>query len=68
MKHCKQIKNPVAECYALLFGMTYVYGSYVFRALDWLGEKLVYLIDHSDFFAGVVLAFAAMAFWELLTR
>lgn len=68
MKHYKQTKNPITECYALLFAVFFVYGGYLLRALDWLGEKLVYLIDHSDFFAGVVLTFAAMAFWELLTR
>lgn len=54
--------------YCIAYGMAYEYGKAVFNTLDWIGKKLVYLIDHSDFFAGVVWTLAVMTAWEVLTR
>ena len=54
--------------YCVAYGMAYEYGKAVFNTLDWIGKKLVYLIDHSDFFAGVVWTLAVMTAWEVLTR
>ena len=54
--------------YCMAYGMAYEYGKAVFNMLDWIGKNLVYLIDHSDFFAGVVWTLAVMTAWEVLTR
>jgi hypothetical protein len=54
--------------YCVAYGMAYEYSKAVFNTLDWIGKKLVYLIDHSDFFAGVVWTLAVMTAWEVLTR
>lgn len=54
--------------YCMAYGMAYEYGKAVFNTLDWIGKKLVYLIDHSDFFAGVVWTLAVVTAWEVLTR
>ena len=54
--------------YCIAYGMAYEYGKAVFDMLDWIGKNLVYLIDHSDFFAGVVWTLAVMTAWEVLTR
>lgn len=40
--------------YCMAYGMAYVYGKCVWNAIDRFGEKLEYLIDNSNFFAGVV--------------
>lgn len=40
--------------YCVAYGMAYVYGKCVWNAIDRFGEKLEYLIDNSNFFAGVV--------------
>ena len=69
MKNYKPTKhNVLHSVYCMAYGMAYEYGKAVFNAMDWLGEKLVWLIDHSDFFAGVVWTYAVLTAWELLTR
>ena len=45
--------------YCMAYGMAYVYGKAVWNALDRFGEKLQYLIDNSNFFAGLVWGLAA---------
>lgn len=69
MKHYKPTKHGIAHnIYCMAYGMAYEYGKAVFNMLDWIGKKLVYLIDHSDFFAGVVWTLAVMTAWKVLTR
>lgn len=62
-------QTGVAEkCWCMAYAMAYVYGKAILKGLDWLGQKLVDLIDHSDFFAGMVWAYTVMTVWELLTK
>ena len=69
MKNYKPTSHSVLHsAYCMIYAMCYVYGKVVFDGLDWCGKKLVYLIDHSDFFAGVVWTYTAMTIWELLTK
>lgn len=60
--------KTLVNVYAFFMGCIMVYGRAVVNALDKLGEKLVSLIDHSDFFAGVVWTYAVLTAWELLTK
>ena len=60
--------KTLVNVYAFLWACGYVYGKQIVKVFDWLGRKLVYLIDHSDFFAGCVWTYAIMTFWELITR
>ena len=60
--------KTLVNVYAFFMGCLMVYGQALVNALDKLGEKLVGLIDHSDFFAGVVWAYAILTAWELLTK
>ena len=55
-------------CWCMVYGMAYVYGRAIFNGLDWFGQKLVDLIDHSDFFAGAVWTLAIMSMWEMLAK
>lgn len=67
----KSVRKPtgIAEkCWCMLYGMAWVYGREVFKGLDWLGQKLVDLCDHSDFFAGAVWTYTILTAWELLTK
>lgn len=67
--HRKRHGTGVAiTAWAFLYACTYVYGKCVIKGLDWFGEKLVHLIDHSDFFAGCVWTYVVMTAWELITR
>ena len=69
MKHYKPTHHSFFHnAYCMAYGMAYEYGKAVWNALDWCGEKLVWLIDHSDFFAGVVVTYTVMTAWELLTK
>ncbi len=69
MKHYRKTKrNPMIDVYAYLFAVMFVVGERIFRCMDWFGQKLVYLIDHSDFFAGCVVTYTVITAWELLTR
>ena len=69
MKHYKRVKkNRIADVYAYIYAVLFVYGKCVWNALDWMGKKLVDLIDHSDFFAGCLWTYAIMTMWEMLTR
>ena len=69
MKHYKPTQHSIAHSvYCMAYGMAYVYGKPMLNTLDWIGKKLVYLIDHSDFFAGVVWTLAVMTAWEVLTK
>ena len=52
----------------MVYGMAYVYGRAIFNGLDWFGQKMVDLIDHSDFFAGAVWTLAIMSMWEMLAK
>ena len=52
--HKRHGTGTIVNAWAMIYGMTYVYGKAIGNTLDWFGEKLVYLIDHSDFFAGAV--------------
>lgn len=54
--------------WAFLYACLYVYGTAIGKALDWFGKKLVDLIDHSDFFAGIITTAAVISIWELLTK
>ena len=69
MKHYRKTnRKPLVELYAYVFAIMYLVGSKVFNVLDWIGNKLVYLIDNSDFFAGCVWTYVVLSAWELLTR
>ena len=69
MKHYKPTPHNVFHnAYCMTYGIAWVCGREVVKALDWFGRKLVHLIDHSDFFAGVVVTYAVMTAWELLTK
>ena len=69
MKHYRKTnRNLLVEIYAFVYAVMYLVGGQVFRALDWMGNKMVYLIDHSDFFAGCVATAAVMTIWEMITR
>ena len=57
--------KTLVNIYAFFMGCLMVYGKVV---LDALGRKLVDLIDHSDFFAGVVWTYAILTAWDLLTK
>lgn len=67
----KGVRNPTSfskKCWCMVYGMAYVYGRAIFNGLDWFGQKLVDLIDHSDFFAGAVWTLAIMSMWEMLAK
>ncbi len=69
MKCYKATEHSVVHnVYAFLWACGYVYGKEVLKGLDWFGQKLVDLIDNSDFFAGAVWTFAQMTMWEMLTK
>lgn len=56
------------KCWCMVYGIGFLYGRAILKALDWFGQKLVDLIDHSDFFAGAVWTFAIMTIWEMLAK
>ena len=60
--------KALVNVYAFVMGCLMVYGRVVLDGLDALGKKLVDLIDHSDFFAGVVWTYAVLTAWDLLTK
>ena len=60
--------KTLVNVYAFFMGCIMVYGKVVLDGLDWFGQKLVNLIDHSDFFAGVVWTYAILTAWDLLTK
>lgn len=60
--------KTLVNVYAFFMGCLMVYGQALVNVADKLGEKLVNLIDHSDFFAGVVWTYAILTAWELLTK
>ena len=60
--------KALVNVYAFFMGCVMVYGKVVLDLLDEMGKKLVNLIDHSDFFAGVVWTYALMTMWELITK
>lgn len=60
--------KALVNVYAFLMGCIMVYGKVVVGGLDRLGAKLVDLIDHSDFFAGVAWTYAVLTAWDLLTK
>ena len=69
VKHYKATEHSlVHNAYAFLWACGYVYGKEIVKGLDWFGRKLVGLIDHSDFFAGVIWTYVVMTAWDLLTR
>ena len=62
-------KTGIAEkCWCMVYAMAWVYGRGILKGMDWLGQKLVDLIDHSDFFAGMVWTYTIMTIWELLAK
>lgn len=52
--HKRHGTGTIVNAWAMIYGMAYVYGKCVWNAIDRFGEKLEYLIDNSNFFAGVV--------------
>ena len=56
------------NAYCMAYGMAWVCGREAVKVLDWVGRKVVYLIDHSDFFAGCVITAAVISLWEVLTK
>ena len=69
MKYYKPTQHSIFHnAYCMGYGIAWVCGREVVKALDWFGRKLVHLIDHSDFFTGVVVTYAVMTAWELLTK
>ena len=69
MKYYMPTKHSLFHnAYTFLWACGYVYGREVLKGMDWLGNRLIYLIDNSSFFAGVVWTYAVMTAWELLTR
>ena len=67
-RHKRHGEGVLINAWALLWACGYVYGKAIFNGLDWMGKKLVHLIDHSDFFAGCIWTYAVMTAWELITR
>lgn len=65
---CRTKTNALEKAWCLLYGMCLVYGKAALNALDWMGAKLVDLIDHNDFFAGSVWTLAAVLILEILTK
>ena len=69
MKYYKLTQhNVLHSIYCMIYACAYVYGKVIFDGLDWFGKKLVDLIDHSDFFAGIITTVAVISIWELLTK
>ena len=66
--HRRHGTGVIVNAWAILWACGYVYGKAIVNALDWLGQKLVDLIDHSDFFAGMVWTYTIMTVWELLAK
>lgn len=67
----KSVRKPTGTaetCWCMVYGMAYVYINAILNGLDWFGQKLVDLIDHSDFFAGAVWTLAIMSMWEMLAK
>lgn len=60
--------NALEKAWCLLYGMLFVYGKAALNALDWMGAKLVDLVDHNDFFAGAVWTLAAVLIFEILAK
>lgn len=60
--------NALEKAWCLLYGMCLVYGKAALNALDWMGAKLVELIDHNDFFAGAVWTLAAVLIFGILAK
>lgn len=60
--------KALVNVYAFVVGCLMVYSKVVIDGLDWFGQKLVDLIDNSDFFAGCVTTAAIISVWELLTK
>ena len=56
------------KIWCMVYAMAWVYGREILKGLDWLGQKLVDLIDHSDFFAGAVWTYTLTTAWELLAK
>jgi len=69
MKHYRRTnKNVLVDAYAFIYAVLFIVCGHAFGTLDWIGKKLVYLIDNSDFFAGCVWTAAAFSIWEYLTK
>ena len=60
--------KTLVNVYAFFVACLMVYGKVVIDLLDEMGKKLVNLIDHSDFFAGVVWTYAILTAWDLITK
>ena len=67
-KGVRRHTSVVEKCWCMVYAMGWVYGGEIFKGMDWLGQKLVDLIDHSDFFAGMVWTYTIMTVWELLAK
>ncbi len=46
--------RTLVNVYAMVYAIMFLSLRWAWRMMDKLGERLVYLIDHSDFFAGAV--------------
>lgn len=59
--------KTLVNVYAFIMGCLMVYGKVALDCLDWLGKKLVGLLDN-DFFAGAVWTYAILTAWDLITK
>ncbi len=46
--------RTLVNVYCMVYAITFLTVRWVWHMMDKLGERLVYLIDHSDFFAGCI--------------
>ncbi len=46
--------RTLVNIYCMVYAITFLSLRWAWRMMDKLGERLAYLIDHSDFFAGAV--------------
>ncbi len=46
--------KSLVNAYCMVYAITFLSLRWIWRMMDKLGERLVYLIDHSDFFAGTI--------------
>ncbi len=44
----------LVNAYAMVYAIMFLSLRWAWHMMDKLGERLVYLIDHSDFFAGTI--------------
>ncbi len=46
--------KTLVNVYCMVYAVVFLLLRWAWRMMDKMGERLVYLIDHSDFFAGCI--------------